>query len=835
MIIRFLFLGLVILSGMVSRADGQSYVPEYANAVMKVRPVIPVAAYPFSIKDVRLLDGPFRQAMEADARYLLTIEPDRLLSDFRAHAGLKPKGEKYGGWESSGLAGHTLGHYLSACAMEYAATGDARFRDRVNYIVGELVLCQKARAAASAGRPAAGMPEMSGLVDMSGYVGAIPKEDTLWAEVAAGRIRSHGFDLNGAWSPWYTVHKVMAGLLDAYLYCDNEEALRVVRGMADWTGNIVDHLTDSVRQKMLLCEYGGMNDVLANTYAITGDKKYLELSYKFYDKRILDSLSRGLDDLPGKHSNTQIPKIIGSARRYELTADERDKNIAESFWSIVVGGHSYATGGNSDYEYLGPAGKLNDELTDNTTETCNTYNMLKLTRHLFAWHPSAALMDYYEKALYNHILASQDHKDGMMCYFVPLRMGGHKEYSDSFNTFTCCVGSGMENHVKYGESIFSRGSDGSLYVNLFISSRLHWKEKGVTIEQDSRIPADDRVLLTITEARAASRFEIRIRKPRWAGRDLTVSVNGVPEKKLVIGDDGYVVISRVWKKGDKIVVRLPESYYTEDIPDNVSRVALFYGPVLLAGELGDTEPDPVSGIPVLVATSADPNRWMRRVTVQAGSRRVAGDEAGPTGDEARLTADDSLVFQTVAVGQPGEIKLIPFNRTEKEYYSVYWDLFTPQTWAVQQEKYREERKKAQELEERTIDRLRLGEMQPERDHSFTGDNLHSGEAHGRQWRATEDGGYFSFVMKVDSAAANTLLCSYWGDDHRGRIFNIQVDGQTIATQNLASFKQSKFYEIAYPVPPELMRGKQTVTVRFVARSAQNGVGPVSGTIRMVRN
>jgi hypothetical protein len=796
---------------------GQSYVPEYGNAgagaLMKVRPVIPVAAYPFSIKDVRLLDGPFKQAMEADARYLLTIEPDRLLSDFSVHAGLSPKGEKYGGWESSGLAGHTLGHYLSACSMEYAATGDARFLDRVNYIVSELGVCQKARA-------------MAGPAEMSGYVGAIPREDTLWAEVAAGKIRSHGFDLNGAWSPWYTVHKVMAGLLDAYLYGDNAEALRVERGMADWTGSIVGHLSDSVRQKMLLCEYGGMNDVLANTYAITGDRKYLDLSYKFYDKRILDSLSRGLDDLPGKHSNTQIPKIIGCARRYELTADDRDKNIAESFWSIVVGGHSYATGGNSDYEYLGQAGKLNDELTDNTTESCNTYNMLKLTRHLFAWHPSAALMDYYERALYNHILASQDHKDGMMCYFVPLRMGGHKEYSDSFNTFTCCVGSGMENHVKYGESIYSRGSDGSLYVNLFISSRLRWKEKGLTIEQVSRIPADDRVALTIREARAGSRFVIRVRRPYWVGTNLAVSVNGVREKKLGMGEDGYVMISRVWKKGDKIVIRLPESFHTEAIPDNASRVALFYGPVLLAGELGDKEPDPVSGIPVLVAASGDPNRWVRRVVVRVGGAAGAG---------ARQAANDSLVFETAAVGQPGDIKLIPFNRTEKEYYSVYWDLFTPQTWAVEQEKYREERKKAQELEDRTIDRLRLGEMQPERDHSFTGDNLHSGEAHGRQWRATEDGGYFSFVMKVDSAAANTLLCSYWGDDHRGRIFNIQVDGQTIATQDLNAFKQSKFFEIKYPIPQELVKGKITVTIKFVARSPRNGVGPVSGTIRMVRN
>lgn len=782
----------VWLAALVSMGDlrAQSYVPEFGDRVMKVRPVVPVTAYPFPLKEIRLLNGPFKVAMEADARYLLVIEPDRLLSEFRAHAGLKPKAEKYGGWESSGLAGHTLGHYLSACSMECAATGDVRFRNRVSYIVGELALCQKMRG--------------------SGYIGAIPREDSLWSEVSAGRIRSHGFDLNGAWSPWYTVHKVMAGLLDAYLYTGNAEALRVERGMADWTGSIVGHLSDSIRQKMLACEYGGMNEVLANTYAITGDKKYLDLSYDFYDHRVLDSLALGLDDLPGKHSNTQIPKVIGCARRYELTADGRDKQIAKSFWSIVVSSHSYATGGNSDYEYFERPGELNNELTDNTTETCTTYNMLKLTRHLFAWEPSAALMDYYERALYNHILASQNHKDGMTCYFLPLRMGARKEYSDSFNTFTCCVGSGMENHVKYGQEIYSRGSDGSLYVNLFISSRLDWKERGIGIEQRSEIPGGDRVLLKVTEAKAGTRFVLRVRRPYWAGRDIRVFVNGVSFKKWVVGYDGYIAIRRSWKKGDRVVVELPEDFHSEGLPDNPSRVALFYGPVLLAGELGNKEPDPVTGIPVLVSAAADPNRWIRRLP------------------------GDSLVFRTASTGQPADVTLIPFNQTGDEYYSVYWDLFTPQTWAMQQEKYREERQKAQELEDRTVDQLRLGEMQPERDHSFTGENLQGGEQHGRRWRSAEDGGFFSFVMRVDAAADNVLICDYWGDDHRGRIWDIQVDGKTIATQNIGPFRQSKFYEMAYPVPAELVKGKKTVTVKFVARSAHTAVGPVSGIIRMVR-
>jgi DUF1680 family protein len=762
-------------------ATAQSYVPEYGNKEVKVAPVTPIRAYSFDIRDVRLLDGPFKQAMEADARYLLEIDPDRLLSEFRRHSGLDPKGSKYGGWESSGLAGHTLGHYLSACSMQYAATGDTAYLHRVQYIVNELAVCQQARKTSLAGG-----------VAMTGYVGAIPREDSLWSEVAAGEIRSHGFDLNGAWSPWYTVHKLMAGLLDAYLYCNSTQALSIETKMADWTSTIVNHLPDSTLQRMLACEYGGMNDVLTNTYAITGEKKYLDISYKFHDKRILDSLSRGLDDLSGKHSNTQIPKVIGCARRFELTGDDRDRLIAESFWSIVVNDHSYATGGNSNYEYLGPARKLNDELTENTTETCNTYNMLKLTRHLFAWNPSAKLMDYYEKALYNHILASQEHKTGMMTYFVPLRMGGRKTYSTPFEDFTCCVGSGMENHVKYGESIYSRGSDGSLYVNLFIPSVLTWKERNISVRQESRLPAGDRVILTITAAKPTT-FTLRVRKPHWA-------TNTQP---FPIGEDGYVTITRTWKGTQTVALQFTRNFYTEAIPDNPGRIALFYGPVLLAGELGNTEPDPVKGIPVFVTDNPDPNNWVHR------------------------TSPESLVFQAP------NVTLIPFNQTANEYYSVYWDEFTPAAWAVQQQKYEAERKRQQDLEEKTVDRLRLGEMQPERDHSFAGDKLQTGEEHGKKWRSTGEGGWFSFIAKVDPNAANTLYCYYWGDDHRQRIFDIQVDGQTVATQDLNKLKQSKFYEVSYPIPVELTKGKQQVQVKFQAHSPRASVGPVSGTISII--
>ena len=768
-------------------AFAQSYVPEKQQPKMKVKPVVPVKAWSFNLQDVQLLDGPFKTAMEADVRYLLVVEPDRLLADFREHAGLPAKGKRYGGWESEGLAGHTLGHYLSACAMHYAVTHDKQFLDKVNYIVEELAVCAPKR---------------------NGYLGAIPKEDSVWAEVEKGNIRSRGFDLNGAWSPWYTVHKIMAGLLDAYLYCDNKKALTIETGMANWTAHTIRNLPDSSLQHMLFCEYGGMNDVLVNTYALTGEKKYLDLSYKFHDKRILDSLALQKDILPGKHSNTQIPKVIGCIRRYELTGDAKDKTIAGFFWQTVVNDHSYAPGGNSNYEYLGPARQLNETLTDNTMETCNTYNMLKLTRHLFALQPSGTLMDYYEKALYNHILSSQNHSTGMMCYFVPLRMGTKKEFSDSFNTFTCCVGSGMENHVKYGESIYFQGADGSLYVNLFIASKLNWKEKGVVLEQQTKLPADNTVSFTIRAAKPVS-FPLRIRNPQWSKQQVLVAVNGQPVTNVKI-ENGYFTIVRTWKTGDIIEFRPDLQLYTNAMPDNAGRVAVFYGPVVLAGVLGEKEPDPVTGIPVFVTTNNNPASWLKEENRQ------------------------SLIFRSVNAGQPQDITLMPFNQVQKEYYSVYWDVFTPQSWVEQQKLYEAEKRRRREIEAATVDLLRLGEMQPERDHAFSGEKIITGEEHNRKWRIAEPGGYFTFTMKVDSAKTNSLLCTYWGMDNRGRTFDILVNDVKIATEDINKYKASKFYDIVYPVPAELTKGKDKVTIRFQPK-AHNMVGPVYGEVRMMRN
>jgi DUF1680 family protein len=746
----------------------QSYIPEKKNAKIKVQPVVQVKAFAFPLSDVKLLASPFTKAMQLDSAYLLSLSADRLLYRFYKNAGLPVKDSIYGGWESDGLSGHTLGHYLSAASMMYVSTGNAEFKKRIDYIVAELERCQLARK--------------------TGYIGAIPKEDSIFGKVAKGEIKSSGFDLNGGWSPWYTVHKVMAGLCDAYLYCNNNKALKLVTGMADWTYNTVNHLPDSTRLKMLNCEYGVMNDVLAYIYCFTGNKKYLDLSYKFYDEFVMGKLAQRIDPLPGKHSNTNVPKAIGSARQYELTGNKTDATIASFFWETMVHNHSYVIGGNSNYEYCGEAGKLNERLSDNTCETCNTYNMLKLTRHLFAWQPSAQLMDYYERALYNHILASQNPENGMMTYFVPLRMGTKKQFSDQFNTFTCCVGSGIENHAKYAEQIYSYDGKSKLYVNLFIPSVLNWKEKNIRITQTNYIPESKQVRLVVSTTNPSS-FTLKIRKPSWSNAAAVMKVNNAAIKTDT-DTSGYLTATRDWKNGDVVTVDLDMNLYTEAMPDKPNRIAFKYGPLVLAGLLGKEKPDPVVGVPVLLTSNRNVKDWVQPTT--------------------------SLQFLMKGVGKPFDVKLIPFYQTYDQYYSVYWDYFTPEEFVKLQADYEAEKKRVQEIENRTIDNFRVGEMQPERDHNLKAtERSYVSDAMDRMGREARSNNNFEFEMKVDPAVNNVLLFTYIGDD-KDRVFDILVDGAKLVTVEWKGGKTGRFYDEEYKLPASMIDGKTKITVKVDA-------------------
>ncbi|MFA0735858.1 MAG: hypothetical protein OGMRLDGQ_002358 [Candidatus Fervidibacter sp.] len=743
-------------------------------------------AKPFDLSSVRLLDSPFKWAMERDAAYLLQLEPDRLLSRFRSEAGLQPKAPPYGGWEGMGVAGHTLGHYLSACSMMFASTGDERFRERVNYIVDELELCQQAHG--------------------DGYVAAIPEGRRVFSEIAQGIIRAKPFDLNGVWVPWYTLHKLFAGLLDAHRFCGNEKALRIAMRLADWAERTTANLTDEQFQQMLACEHGGMVEVLAELYARTGDERYLRLAKRFYHKAVMEPLARGVDCLPGLHGNTQVPKVIGMARLYELTGERVPyRVIAEFFWERVVKHHCYVIGGFTDGEYFGEPDRLDDRLGTNTAEVCKTYNLLKLTKHLFSWSPSVEKADYYERALYNHILASQNPDDGMMCYYVPMRPGHFKTYSTPFDSFWCCVGTGMENHARYGEFIYFH-TDDELLVNLFIPSELNWSEKGVRVRLETDFPESELVRLTLS-CDKPTELTISVRCPSWLA--------GLPEARLngttlpVSARPGsYLSIRRTWQTGDNLEIRLPVGFWLEPLPDNPVRAAILYGPIVLAGDLGPIDqPEPIL-IPALVTHGRNPSEWIEIV-----SKRP-------------------LTFRTKGVGRPQDVTLVPFYAMHHRRYTVYWDLLTEEQWKQREAEWKAEQERLKELEQRTVDFVVVGDEQSEREHNLQGERTSSGNFGTRRWRHATDGGWFSYDLKVDPNQPMELVVTYWGSDAGARVFDIIVDGKVIATQRLQRNKPGQFFDVTYPIPIELTKGKEKVTVRFQAHP-KCIAGGVFG-VRMVR-
>ncbi|MDY6944451.1 MAG: glycoside hydrolase family 127 protein [Pseudomonadota bacterium] len=597
----------------------------------------------FGLGDVELLDSPFQQAMQRNAEYLLGLDADRLLHNTRQYAGLQPKGELYGGWESQGIAGHTLGHYLTALSQQYAATRDARFKKRLDYIIAEMAESQRAYG--------------------DGYVGALPpKELATLRGLQRGKVEiKDAFTFkDGAWVPWYTQHKVLAGLRDAWTLGESSQATEVTLGLANWVDAVTAGLTAEQQQKMLQVEHGGMREVLFDIYALTQDERYLKTAQRFEHRAILDPLLAGRDELPGKHANTQIPKVIGAARGYEVANQSEGRPIAENFWRSVVRDHSWAIGGNSDGEFFFSPQTASDHLSAATAETCNTYNMLRLTERLFGWQPQVEYADFEERALYNHILASQEPRQGMFTYFMSLRPGHYKTYSTPHDSFWCCVGSGMENHTKYGAAIYFHGPD-AVYVNLFIPSVLRWQQRGLELRQQTSYPNQNRTALTVAKAPRAP-LSLRVRVPAWASGAATLSLNG----KAVAVDarpGSYATVQRQWKQGDVLEVTIPMAVRTEPLHGATDQFAFIYGPVVLAGDLGPAPAGPtipyskeqganLEAEPVAVATLAgDPQR------LAAGLRRVPGD---------------ALAFKLTSSEPRQEITLRPFHELDYQRYTVYW-------------------------------------------------------------------------------------------------------------------------------------------------------------------
>ena len=612
-----------------------------------------VEAQAFPLGHVQLKAGPFEEAQRRDVEYLLDLEPDRLLHNFRRFSGLKPKAPRYEGWESSELAGHTLGHYLSALSMYAATASDDRVQERADYIVNELARVQEAQD--------------------DGYLNSIPGGRELFRKIENGTItEAENFSLNGIWVPWYTIHKHFAGLLDAYWFTDNEKALEVAIKYADWVYETTEDLSASEWEHMLQTEYGGMSESLANLYKITGDERYLELSQHFHDQAVLGPLADRQPTLEGLHSNTQIPKVISAARRYQLLGADSLKTVATYFWDRVINHHTFAPGGHGIDEYFHEPDSLAGHLTAATMETCSTYNMLRLTRYLFTMEPSARYMDYYERGLYNHILTSQEPRRGMMTYLTSLKPGHFLTYSTPEQSFWCCVGTGMENHVKYGDTIYFRDDEEGLFVNLFIPSELSWPEKGATVRQETRFPVSESTTLHL-ELDEPTEMPLRIRHPRWAD-GFSVRVNG--QAVDVSSDLGsYVAVQRQWRDGDEVEVELPMELHTEALPDDDRKVAVLYGPLVLGGALG-TENMPDSG-----AFAPDRTEFFDRSTPEVP--KLLADPSNVK-EWIEPVEGQPLTFRTTEVGRLNDVTLRPYYQLNHQRYTIYWDLLTDAEWTQQQ-------------------------------------------------------------------------------------------------------------------------------------------------------
>ena len=777
-------LSLLIVVITVVGMTGNCQSPNKHNATIKgtESEVVPFRAITFNLEDVKLLDGPFKHATELDEKVLLNYEPDRFLARFRIESGLEPKAEQYHGWEDKTIAGHSLGHYLTSLCLMYKTTGDKVFKERADYIVKELGICQKANE--------------------NGYLGAFENgEKILEGEIAKGDIRSYGFTLNDLWVPYYTQHKVLDGLIHAYKLCDNKEALDIAVKFTDWLYLVVKDLNDEQIQRMLNCEYGGINDVLAELYGITGEQKYLDMSWIFHDKAVVVPISEHKDILAGKHANTQIPKFVGTARRYELTGNKKDYEASEFFWDRVVHHHSYVTGGNCNHEYFGQPDSLRDRLSDGTTETCNVYNMLKLSKHLFQWEAKAEVADFYERALFNHILSSQHPENGRVIYNLSLEMGGYKVYQDP-QWFTCCVGTGMENHAKYGKNIYYHNDD-ELFISQFIASELNWKEKGIKLTQKTKYPEEQGTTLVLDCDKPVN-FTLNVRYPGWSESGIQILVN---DKAIKIDEkpQSFIAIKRKWKAGDEVKISIPFKLRLESMPDDKNRVAVMYGPLVLAGDLGP-ENDPKASdllyVPVLMTSDRNPEEWLTKVDGKPNT------------------------FKSNGIGRPKDVLFRPFYSVHERIYSVYFDLFTQDQWSQQKAEYMAKQEQLKKLQRMTIDYCKLGEMQPERDHNFKEDKSWVEELKHVKYREADRGGWFSFEMGTYAGQPMSLVLEYYGGLPGSRTFDIYVNDHKLATENLSNANTGEFFNKEYDLPDELTISGGLITVKLVPKDGHRA-GPVS--------
>jgi DUF1680 family protein len=758
----------------------------------------------FPLNSVRLLESPFLKAQQADMKYILALDPDRLLAPFRIDAGLTPKAERYGNWESIGLDGHTGGHYLSALAFMFASTGNEELSKRLDYMLNELALCQ----------------EKNG----NGYVSGIPDGKEMFKEIEGGKVDAGSFTLANRWVPLYNIHKLFAGLRDAYLVAGKDQARDILIRLTDWFYGLSASLTDEQIQSVLSTEHGGLNEVFADVYAITGDPKYLNLAQRYSHRFILDPLIAHRNELTGLHANTQIPKVVGFKRIADLSANTEWSDAAAFFWDLVTQKWTVSIGGNSVREHFQPANDFSS-MVESTQgpETCNTYNMLRLTKLLFLSDPEVRYMDYYERALYNHILSSEHPDSGGFVYFTPMRPRHYRVYSQPQVCFWCCVGTGMENHGKYGEMIYAH-NDRDLFVNLFIPSTLEWKEKGIRLAQHTEFPYGEISELKMSIEKP-QQFSLNIRYPGWVKEgELKIRVNG-EEIPVTNRPDTYIAVERTWKTGDVVTLEVPMHTTLEYLPDGSLWASVVHGPIVLAAVTDTTDLDglwaddsrmghapngpmyPVDDAPAIVSASRD--------FVSA----VKKDKARP------------LTFTLPGLIFPAKYKdleLVPFFTIHEARYMIYWPVISPDSLQNRTKAIREKELALLALEARTVDQVAPGEQQPETGHNFRGEGVESGIHDGRHWRHAS--GWFSYDLQDKNREGRTLRVTYFGLD-AGREFDILVNDVLLASVRSDGSAGNRFVDVDYTLSEaSLDRTRDnTLTVKFVAHP-----GSIAGGIFGVR-
>ncbi|WP_024891618.1 glycoside hydrolase family 127 protein [Luteimonas huabeiensis] len=705
---------------------------------------------------VRLLPSVFAEQVAATRGYLLRLSPDRLLHNFRQQAGLAPRAEPYGGWEADTIAGHTLGHYLSALALLHGHGGDADCGRRVDHIVAELRACQAAGG--------------------DGYVagftrkrddGTVEGGRAVLDEIERGEIRARPFDLNGSWAPFYTWHKLFAGLLDAHRYRGRDDALEVAVALAAHVERRLAPLDEAQMQELLECEFGGMPESLAELSARSGDARWLALSRRFHHARVLDPLAAGRDELARLHANTQIPKLLGAARQFELDGRQDDAAAVLFFWERVTGAHSYAIGGNSDREYFQRPGTLSRYVTEQTCEHCNTLNMLRLTQHVHAWSGEARQFDFHERALYNHVLSQQHPDGGRYTYMTPLQTGEARRYSEPEGPFWCCVGTGMESHAQFSDAIFRFG-DGALHVNLYIPSILDDPAHGLALRLESGLPARGTVVATVLRADAGAPRTIALRLPDWAGGH-ALKVNGAAIE--LRPQDGYLRLARDWAEGDRIEADFAMPVRVEPCADDPSLVSLRRGPCVLAADLGPADAP-----------------WDGREPLLDPDTAFEPDAGG--GARARPPS------------HPEGLRLAPFHALHERRYAVYFRRLDADGRRAYQAALDAARERDDALARRSLDRLAPGDEDSERAHDLRTEGASHAVVYRRlRGRDARSGGAFEFVLRPAAAPARLRL-RYWGEEHRRR-FAILADGERLADEALDGGRGDDFVDVDYPLPDAL--------------------------------